>query len=238
MMADTKKELCEKLDKIIESGDEDIYTDVAKATVTLSGKDGQGVLVNSNLILTAAHCIDFRCEGEMVLGDYFIEEIKTGERELKVAPLAVEPVNDLAVLGSLDNQEFSKEADDFEKFCEDTKPVPLCRRDFVLFRKFRVHIYTHKGIWVTGSAMQCCEDAHVLQVETEDQIEGGTSGGPIIDDSGDLVGIVSIFCDIDEGQRICHGSVPLPHLALPVWVCCQIEKGEEQRKKEGKQPPP
>lgn len=201
---------------------ESIYTDVAKATVTLLRKGGQGVLVNGNLIITAAHCIDFRCEGAMVLGYYFIEEIKTDERELKVAPLAVEPVSDLAVLGSLDDQEFAKEAEDFEKFCEHTKPVPLCRSDFVLFRKFRVHIYTHKGTWVTGSAMQCCEDAQALVVEADEQIEGGTSGGPIINDSGELVGIVSNFSGQAETQHKSNGLAPRPHLALPVWVCRRI----------------
>ena len=90
---------------------ENIYTDVANATVTLLGRGGQGVLVSGNLIITAAHCIDFKCEGQMVLGDYFIEEIKTTQGKLKVAPLAVEPVSDVAVLGSLDDQEFSEEAD-------------------------------------------------------------------------------------------------------------------------------
>ncbi len=156
-------------------------------------------------------------------GDYSIEEIKTGERELKVAPLAVEPVSDLAVLGSLDDQEFTKEAEDFEEFCEHTNPVPLCRRDFGLFQKFIVHIYTHKGIWVTGSAMQCCEDAQALSVEANEQIEGGTSGGPIINDSGDLVGIVSHFSLAAEPQNKCSGLTPRPHLALPVWVCRRIQ---------------
>ncbi len=200
-----------------------MYTDVAKATVTLLRKGGQGVLVSSNLILTAAHCINYECEGGMVLGDYFIEKIKTGERELKVSPLAVEPVSDIAVLGSLDKQEFSKEADDFEKFCEDTKPVPLCRReDYVLFQKFQVHIYTHKGTWVTGSATLCREDDKTLWVETDEQIEGGTSGGPIINDSGDLVGIASNFSLAAEAQWKSDGSVPRLHLALPVWVCRRI----------------
>ena len=205
---------------------ESIYTDVAKATVTLLRKGGQGVLVSGNHILTAAHCIDFNCEGWMALGDDSIEKIKTCKGELKVAPLAVEPVSDLAVLGSLDDQVFTKEAEDFEKFCEDTKPVPLCRReDFVLFQKFQVHIYTHKGTWVTGSAMQCREDAQALSVEADQQIEGGTSGGPIINDSGELVGIVSHFSLATEGQHQCWGLTPRPHLALPVWVCRQIFGG-------------
>ncbi len=205
---------------------ENIYNDVEKATVILLGKGGQGVLVGSNLIITAAHCINYECEGGMVLGDYFIENIKTGESELKVAPLAVEPVTDIAVLGSLDGQEFYKEAEDFKKFCEDTKPVPLCRKeDFVLFQEFQVHIYTHKGTWVTGSVTLCREDAHTLWVEADEQIEGGTSGGPIIDDSGELVGIVSNFSFAAEAQGKSDGSVPRPHLALPVWVCRRIFGG-------------
>ncbi len=142
---------------------------------------------------------------------------------MKVAPLAVEAVTDIAVLGSLDGQEFSKEAEDFEKFCEDTKPVPLCRReDFVLFQKFQVHIYTHKGTWVTGSAMLCREDAQAFSVESDEQIEGGTSGGPIIDDSGELVGIVSNFSMATDAKHKSSGSTPRPHLALPVWVCRRI----------------
>jgi len=208
--------------------DKEIAARVERSTIKVLGKGGQGVLVSGNLIITAAHCVDFKCEGEMALGDYFIEKIKAGKRELKVAPLAVEPVSDLAVLGSLDEQEFAKEAEDFEKFCEHTNPLPVCRRDFELFQGFRVHIYTHKRTWVTGSAMQCCKDAQSLFVETDDQIEGGTSGGPIINDSGELVGIVSTSSDTGEGQRKSSGSSPRPHLALPVWVCRQIEKGEQQ----------
>ena len=205
---------------------ENIFDDVAKATVTLLGKGGQGVLVSSNLILTAAHCINFSFKGGMVLGDHrFFEKIKTGEGELIVAPLAVEPVSDLACLGSLDEQIAAKEAEDFEKFCEQTSPVPLCRRNYEIRKDFRVHIYTHKGTWVTGSAMQSCEDAKALYVEADEQIEGGTSGGPIINDSGELVGIVSHFSLATEGQHQCWGLTPRPHLALPVWVCRRIFGG-------------
>ena len=34
--------------------------EIEKAIVTLTKRGGQGVLVADNLILTAAHCIDFR----------------------------------------------------------------------------------------------------------------------------------------------------------------------------------
>lgn len=53
----------------------------------------------------------------MVLGDYFIEEIETLHGKLKVGPLAVEPVQDIAVLVALDDQVFYKEVDMFNEFC-------------------------------------------------------------------------------------------------------------------------
>ena len=203
-----------------------MYNDVANATVTLLQKGGRGVLVNSNLIITAAHCIDFNCEGGMVLGDNFIEEIKAGEEELKVAPLAVEPVSDIAVLGALDNQTFFQEVDDFERFCERTKPVPLCRSNFERFQEFRVHIYNHKGAWVTGKAMQCTKEAKELFVDSDEMIEGGTSGGPIINDSGELVGITSNFSTTCI-EHAYTGQTPRPHLALPAWVCRRIFDEQE-----------
>ncbi len=199
-----------------------IRDDVAKATVTLLRKGGRGVLVSGNLIITAAHCIYFETEGRMALDDYYIEAIKTVHGRLKVAPVAIEPVSDVAVLGSLDNQEFTEEADQFEMFCENTKPVPLCLNDFELFQSFPVHIYTHRGTWVAGSAVQTRRDAKKLSIEAGQQIRRGTSGSPIINESGELVGIVSYFDVIRRGQQKCSGLAPRPHLALPVWVCRRI----------------
>jgi len=204
---------------------ENIFTKVERATVTVLKKGGQGVLVNSNLIITAAHCIDLNCEEGMALalGYYKIEEIKTSQGELlKVAPLAVEPISDIALLGSLDDQEFTEEAEAFKNFCEDTNPVPLYNSDFELFQEFRVHIYTHKGSWAKGIAMQCKEDAESLFLKADEQIEAGTSGSPIINDSGELVGIVSIFSFSDESEHKPEGPAPCPHLTIPVWAYRRI----------------
>ena len=56
---------------------------------------------------------------------------------------------------------------------------------------------------------------------TEEQIEGGTSGGPIINDLGQLVGIVSNASDLQEGIAS-DGNFPYPSLALPVWICQRL----------------
>jgi len=188
-----------------------IYAKVERARVSLTKKGGQGVLVNGHLVLTAAHCIDFTCTGGMVLGDYCIETINAGGRELKAAVVAVEPVSDIAVLGTLDNQVFYKEAEDFESFCAETKPVPLCKRSFVRFREFGIHVYTHKGTWIRGIAVQYSGNGQQIAITTCEQIEGGTSGSPVINDRGELVGIVST-----GGSKT--NLMPRPHLALPVWV--------------------
>lgn len=58
------------------------------------------------------------------------------------------------------------------------------------------------------------EYAQGICIHTDENIEHGTSGGPVIDDEGNLVGIVSI------GERI--GTCPFPRWALPAWICRRI----------------
>jgi hypothetical protein len=203
--------------------------EVAKATVTLPKLGGQGVLVNGNLIITAAHCIDFKRDGNRAPGRHqpgsYVEDIKTARGEFKVALVAADPISDVAVFGALDGQgtrELFEKKVHFEMFCEGTKPVPLCLSDFQPFQSFPVQIFTHIGIWVTGSATQCPEDVHILWVEADRPIDCSSSGGPIINEQGELVGIVSDFCMATSGQDKSKGPVPRPHLTLPVWVCRRI----------------
>jgi hypothetical protein len=165
----------------------------------------------------------------MALGDNYHEEIEAQGKRLHVGPLAVEPISDIAVLGNLDSQEFSTWCGEFEAYCEDISPLEICVAEPQLFQWFDVFIFTHKRTWVHGKARKNDEHAQALFIEADEQIEGGTSGGPIVNGDGSLVGIVSTFYD-QETDGKCDGMSPRPHLTMPLWLlrtaCASFQIGE------------
>jgi len=217
----------------------EIRKKIESATVTILKKGGRGVLVRNSMILTAAHCVNWNCDGEMALGDYYIEEIETIRGKLKVGPLAVEPVTDIAVLGSLDGQTFYHEALDFEDYCEKVKPVRLFLGKLKQFEKFPIYVYTHKRTWIEGEATKWAGEkvSPLIGIDVGENIEGGTSGSPVVNEKGNLVSIISHVGGPAGVSR--QGTGPRPHLALPVWISFRIRKGrfdfdeftEEERKK-------
>ena len=48
----------------------------------------------------------------MVLGEHYVEQIVSANEILKVAPLAIEPLSDIAILGSLDDNNFYVEVEE------------------------------------------------------------------------------------------------------------------------------
>ena len=134
-------------------------------------------------------------------------------------PFAVEPVEDVAVLGALDAPEH---AERFEDFCKRATPLKLCDEEFALFDPFPVHVFTHEGEWVSGRAQQGQTNGTALHVAFEEPIPGGTSGSPVINNDGEVVGIISWVSE-PNSSRQCGGSAPRPLLTLPVWIVRQIK---------------
>jgi S1-C subfamily serine protease len=156
----------------------------------------------------------------MIGGMTLVERIRASNgRTYVLSPCAVEPMLDIAALEAVDGQALYEECLAFEEFCEATEPAPVSADDFPLGTSVPVHVLTHEGAWVTGRAcrygLRSLSPGGAAFVEFDAPIESGTSGGPVIDDNGLLVGVISW-----SGGR--HGSIPRPHLALPVWVWNRI----------------
>lgn len=229
---------------------------VAKATVRLP-KGGLGVLVPGGFVLTAAHCITWDGDGAMVLGDRFIELIAVPgatDYEHEVTPdqwaetaaahgrfaldvEAAEPKSDIAVLRATDVDELYGNRNAFEEWCENTEPVRVSSRVLAVDESLRVHVLTHKGEWVTATVARygfpgSLPGSHMCIV-ADGLIPSGTSGGPIVDGDGQLVGVVSHFggpAAIVDGQHVDNGgtdgTLPIMCLALPRWVWAQIEAAQ------------
>lgn len=191
---------------------------------------GHGVLVPGGFVLTAAHCIDWDGRGGMALGDYYLEKIRTSDgKKLTLSLLAVEPVSDIAVLGSPDNQAFPEESMAFGVFLDACPPVHVDTKEYAFDESVPVAVLNRDGKWIGGKATHCeaFRQAERLWVKAEEDVQGGASGGPIINEKGELVAIVSNFGGhglpkLDGEGNISvsgfEGYAPRPRLTIPVWV--------------------
>jgi Trypsin-like peptidase domain len=202
-----------------------IRDEVSKATVTIVAKRGSGVLVPGGLVMTAAHCIDWNCTGSMAAwsGTKPPVEIRAYRGEnMHIVPYAVEPCSDVAILGPCDSQTFPEDWEAFDEFCQDTQPVTVSRQNFKHLQEIKVHIYGWKKRWITGNAMQRSPSPLWTYVDTSERVEGGFSGGPIVNEAGALVGICSWSGEGAMPNGRFYASFPRPHLALPTWICNEI----------------
>jgi hypothetical protein len=166
---------------------------IEAATVRLPRFGGQGVIVPGQLVITAAHCVQWDTSGAMALGDEQLEQVEAGGHTLLAVIYAVEPVADVAVLGPADNQVLPEEADAFEALCGSVDPVCLSQRSFPLFTPFPIFLLSHIGRWITAEAQQVREHGPLLSFsKASEAITGGDSGGPIVTADGLLVGVVSL----------------------------------------------
>jgi len=200
-----------------------ITVEEATVIIKINKRDsGRGVLVTGDIILTVAHLFDY-CEVVRAQGN-FAQIIETRTGGLFVATLlAIEPLADIAVLGALECDQLQRP---FKSFREKTIPLRLSSERFKLDQPFPVHVFTSE--WVRGSATQTSPHAHSLRVEFEKPIKGGTSGSAIVNDAGEIVGLISIGRGTSRKKIDAMPSdaapAPCPHLALPVWAVQRITK--------------
>ena len=205
---------------------------MANATVRIEGTGGQGVLVPGGYVLTAAHCIEWSGTGGMTLGDHYVERVGTKSgATFRLEPHAVEPVADIAALSQAEADENMTGARTFDEWQEATKAVPVSTVDLRQGTSRRVYVLAHTGAWLEGEVTRYSPGdlpSGRLWLVVDSEIEGGTSGGPIVDDAGHLVGVVSSTVLGEAGES---GGAPFPvaHLALPRWVWAKIAAAQGVR---------
>jgi S1-C subfamily serine protease len=79
----------------------------------------------------------------------------------------------------------------------------------------RVWIFSKHGEWNRGEILRCgwsdSLGASIWLRNMDRPLQGGDSGGPVVDDNGRLIGVVS------HGTH--DGTIPIAYRALPVaWV--------------------
>lgn len=216
---------------------EEIYSRVAAATVKLPRRGGQGVLVEGSWILTAAHCLEFDSDAslDIALGENSYHDIESAQGEkIKAFPRVIEPCSDIAVLAAPNREKFHEGYLAYKAFCASVEPIPLCRMKLPEFpAEFKIHILTDNKRWVSGKATAYQDYSPRMWVEAEEHIEEGTSGGPIINDAGELVGVISIIGG-PRGGKETTGPCPIARWALPVWICRRMFRARRREHSNGK----
>ena len=204
-----------------------IKKQIADATVTLIAKgepNGRGVLVAGGMILTAAHCIEYSAEEMPGGNEPVLQQIKRDGKLFRLATRSVEQVADVALLCSTDGQQGALEEDAvaYERFCESVTAVTVCTSS-VQEEPFAVFVLTHQGNWLEGTARP---RKWMLSVEFIGKVPTGTSGSPIVNLKGEIVGLISALGGTDDHPC---GLAPRPHLTVPVWamnLITQIQHAE------------
>jgi len=198
------------------------FKNVELATVRLPSLRGQGVLVSGGIVLTAAHCVEYGGKG--LLGPDTLVPMVTGSgSSITGQLLAIEEFSDVAAVSVRDPMKYDCTNDPFEKFVEETAGIKVCWKEIETNESISVRILTHNKGWIRGETRITHADGPLLAIVTEEAIEGGTSGGPVVNDAGELVGVVSNGTYTNH----CPGLTPQICLALPVWVCRRIRESED-----------
>lgn len=201
---------------------------VESAKVHFPGGWGQGVLIQGGMVVTAAHCIPWDNKARLAFGaefegDYAIDFTTFGGQQLKARPILIEAVSDVAVLGPLDEVDASEHYEAFGDWVTNAQGLLLWSgEDFP--RNLSAFVSTQSNEWVSCRFSSCIlpEVAeHVARgsIEYDAVILNGDSGGPIVSEGGELLGVVSVSGEIRQEVNGHHnGNSPFVRRAIPNWI--------------------
>jgi hypothetical protein len=196
-------------------------------------------------VITAAHCLPFfpPCHGASYLEERTYKALLGplgAEPTIWAECLFADPIADIAVLGSADNQELSDEADAYSELTEGVRPLSIGEP---VWQEGRAHIsraipslgipeqrfvlYYEAPAWLLSrdSRWFRCVVRHnggmLMIVDPTEGIVGGMSGSPILTDDGLAVGIVCLSGGTSE-VHTAGGPNPRLLYNLPGWLLRQL----------------
>ncbi len=168
----------------------------AKSAVVTVG-EGRGFVVkyaHDRLVVTAAHCLPFfpPCHGASYLAErtYGALLAPLGREPAVCAEcLFADPIADIAVLGSPDNQDLWDEAKAYEALVQSVTPIVIAEAP----QKGRAWLLSLEQEWFkcTVEYMKPI-DGPLYICKTAEPIKGGMSGSPVISSEGAAIGIVAL----------------------------------------------
>ena len=201
---------------------------VVRASVLTVGA-GRGFVVEAYeipLVITAAHCLPHLPPASALRN---LEErtyarllgpLGQREREVSAERVFADPVADLAVLGSPDDQELWDENQAYESLMASTSPLRIgepCAQGEPPY-KSPAWMLTLDERWV-GCITCHWSPASSLSIEdAAEPIVGGTSGSPILDVEGKAISVLVCAGGPTKEHHTAGGPFPQLTESLPRWL--------------------
>jgi hypothetical protein len=196
----------------------------AKSAVITVG-EGRGFVVNGRayfadgphdrLIITAAHCLPFfpPCSSAAYLEEKTYKSLLGpigSEPTVWAECLFADPIADIVILGRPDDQVLSDQAAEYEALVESATPLPIADAP----EQGHGWLLSLDGKWFRCN-LRIISDGPLWISETEEPIEGGMSGSPIISDEAAAMGVV---CLADISDVPVGANNPRLVRSLPGWL--------------------
>jgi len=227
-----------------------MFPEVDACVVDIAGKEGKGVIVSDYIVITAAHCLEYEKHTPSIT-QYAL--ITIGDEMLDMEIRAIDPIADIAAL-TRSTESFNH----FTEYCDNLSPVNI---DFLtsqlpedrskIFNVDLAHcdpvpvwVRSHEDQWIEGEINLTKKLPHqpnhpTALVKTKAPILGGSSGGPVLNKKGELLGIVSqstrhssepsalndLYLPNTDGGGT-EVTITFPSQSLPKWLHEQLQRNQ------------